>query len=645
MLIALPQGLNISGVAMWAARLANGLAVRGRAVGLVLHECAGAAGVQVPLSIDPRVRVARVEEQTSGAAPLASCGGDLSKYIPVYRELVRALSREQGGGPVVVSPNLHGDCYGIAAALALAEPELVRIVGWQHSDIEYDARLLAHYEPMIAKFVGVSDAIEGTLRGQLAMRTGDVVNIAYGVECTAEGMNRPRGRAASSGRRLKLIYTGRVEHEQKRILALSHLSDELALCGIDHEITIVGDGPAAAELDAAVLSRGSIRRIGGLGPDGVASLLDDHDLFVLPSRYEGLSVSMLEAMARGCVPVLARTRSGAAQAIEPGYNGELAEVAPDADEQAAGKSLAEAIAGHLARGQTRRQAMSRAAAQTIREKFSLDLHIGRVEKLLDEVATSPARPWPAQRPCAFTAAPGEAGPHGSGSVPPGGAAQLGMLLRQLAGRKIIIHGTGQHTLQLGAVLAQSPAEIVAFTDDDRQRYGERLWNWPIIGPDQAAGAGATDVVISSWMHQDAIWARRSTYESRGLQVHRIYDRAETDHAPEGRRPAEDPVLNNPRYEGKPFLRVLELYIMWCADQLPPGEVGRVDELTPYLQNAFNRTGPWHQIVAKEMQFPDDLPQRVRDRWKEFVEHAEKAGQTPSPELFAQAFVDQNFPML
>ena len=109
----------------------------------------------------------------------------------------------------------------------------------------------------------------------------------------------------------------------------------------------------------------------------------------------------------------------------------------------------------------------------------------------------------------------------------GGAMLAIPLLESLAppGRAVVIHGAGQHTLQLAAVLAASPARIVAVADDDRQRQGQSLWGWPIIAPENAAKMGATDVVISSWMHQGAIWERRGVYESQRppLRVHRVYE--------------------------------------------------------------------------------------------------------------------------
>ena len=41
-------------------------------------------------------------------------------------------------------------------------------------------------------------------------------------------------------------------------------------------------------------------------------------------------------------------------------------------------------------------------------------------------------------------------------------------------------------------------------------------------PDDAAATGARSVVISSWMHESAIWKRREMLEAAGLRVFPLY---------------------------------------------------------------------------------------------------------------------------
>lgn len=503
-LIALPHGLNVSGVTLWAVRLANALASQ-RRVGLVLHaEPPGQD--RLAIDLDPRIAVTRLE----GLPCLEGAGGDLSPFIPLYRDAVHRLAGV-GRGPVVFSPNLLGDCYGIAAALCTAEPERLRVVGWQHSDIEYDGRVLAHYEPILARFAGVSEHIAAGLRARLAARATDVALLPYGVPVPPA----PPAREPLAGRPLRLIYTGRMEHRQKRVGALAVLSDELTRRGVEHTLTLVGDGPAAAEIDALIAGSPCMRRLPAQGPARVAALLAASDLFVLASRYEGLSVAMLEAMAAACAPVVARTASGLAESLLATGAGLIADTCPEAGEREAALALADAVELALSRGPAELGRLAWEASK----RFSLDRHAALAGDLIDSAAQSPPRPWPASRPCAFTAAPGSMG--ASGSVPADGPARLRAALERLAGRTVALHGAGQHTRQLAPVLAESPARIVAVADDDRAAHGRTLWGWPIVAPAEIP-PGVTDVLISSWMHERAIWERRGVYESRGLRVHRLY---------------------------------------------------------------------------------------------------------------------------
>lgn len=498
MLIALPWGLGVGGVTTWAVRLANGLAAKGRACGLVIHpEPAGSAVLAA--GIDPRVRLTRLR----GVPAIDECRGDVSVFVPWYE---RAAAELGGEGPVVISPNLHGDCYGVAATLATMQSER-RVVGWQHSDIEYDTRVLCRYAPALSGCVAVSGRIAGRLRE--SGYAGAVDEIPYGVEVPEEC---PR-RAAPRKRPVRLVYTGRLDHGQKRVTALATMSKELAARRVAHELVIVGDGPARDQLREAAAGSAAVRMPGALPPAAVTALLDGADALVLASRYEGLSVSMLEALARGCVPIVTRVESGLLEAIEDGVNGLVADVAPEAGDEAAGRALADAVDRFLARDAA---AMSLAAWGTARERFSLALHVERVMRLLDRAAAAPPPSWPAGVPLAFTA--GGAG--GSGSVPADGAERMRRVLEGLAGRRVVIHGTGEHTRQLREVILASPARVVAFADDDRSKQGSELWGLPVIAPAAAAACGATDAVLSTWMHQDAVWWRRGEYG--GVAVHRLY---------------------------------------------------------------------------------------------------------------------------
>jgi glycosyltransferase involved in cell wall biosynthesis len=131
------------------------------------------------------------------------------------------------------------------------------------------------------------------------------------------------------------------------------LIDALARCvrrGVDVTATVVGDGMYRAALIAQAERAGLGTRVEFAGQvpagEGVRRILDCADLFVLPSRTEGLPRALIEAMARA-LPCLASAVGG------------IPEVLPESDLAPPGDAvrLAEKIGAVLA-DPARRDAMS-----------------------------------------------------------------------------------------------------------------------------------------------------------------------------------------------------------------------------------------------------------------------------------------------
>jgi sugar transferase (PEP-CTERM/EpsH1 system associated) len=92
---------------------------------------------------------------------------------------------------------------------------------------------------------------------------------------------------------------------------------------IPWRLVLIGDGPERRQLESAAEGLGIGARVSFLGHrDDVAELLGDLDLFVLPSISEGMSNTLLEAMAAG-VAVIASDVGGNREVIEAGRSGLL----------------------------------------------------------------------------------------------------------------------------------------------------------------------------------------------------------------------------------------------------------------------------------------------------------------------------------
>lgn len=110
---------------------------------------------------------------------------------------------------------------------------------------------------------------------------------------------------------------------EKDIANLIRAVARLGPTATDFRLEIAGDGPCRAELQALVADLKLTDRVRFLGEvRDIAGLLGQARLFVLPSRTEGISLTILEAMARG-LPVLATRVGGNPETVLSGDTGLL----------------------------------------------------------------------------------------------------------------------------------------------------------------------------------------------------------------------------------------------------------------------------------------------------------------------------------
>lgn len=91
---------------------------------------------------------------------------------------------------------------------------------------------------------------------------------------------------------------------------------------------------------------------------------------------------------------------------------------------------------------------------------------------------------------------------------------------------VALYGAGTHTRAVGSELADPPVRIECIIDDDATRHGERLWNIPIVGMEEALGRGVRAVVLSANSIEDVLWERAAVARERGVRVVRLYTRGD-----------------------------------------------------------------------------------------------------------------------
>jgi len=99
--------------------------------------------------------------------------------------------------------------------------------------------------------------------------------------------------------------------------------------------------------------------------------------------------------------------------------------------------------------------------------------------------------------------------------------------------------------------------------------------------------------------------------------------------------------NPSRYQGKPLLRLLECYVLWAIGQLPDKEAQAMEEMTLKLQQLYQTTGTWQEVISKVMELPPTMPEMIRGLWAKNTAIAKANNVELSPQQFAEMFVDQN----
>ena len=95
------------------------------------------------------------------------------------------------------------------------------------------------------------------------------------------------------------------------------------------------------------------------------------------------------------------------------------------------------------------------------------------------------------------------------------------------------------------------------------------------------------------------------------------------------------------YESKPFLRLLEFYVLKAIDELPDSDRKKLELLEPKLQSVYRATGTWDQVIAKVMKFDQQMPAMIRATWIKNREASNKAGSLLSSQEFARVFAKLN----
>jgi len=163
-----------------------------------------------------------------------------------------------------------------------------------------------------------------------------------------------------------IVFAGRI-CEQKRPFLLADILKALVARGAEFQALVVGDGEMRQALENRLDGAGllpQVRMLGTVGHGAWLQVLAASDIFLLPSRYEGISVALLEAMGMAVVPVTAAV-GGQAELV----TADCGFLIPHSDHEL--ETYVDSVASLMA-DVPLRQEMGRAARVRILDSFSLE---------------------------------------------------------------------------------------------------------------------------------------------------------------------------------------------------------------------------------------------------------------------------------
>lgn len=283
-------------------------------------------------------------------------------------------------------------------------PSRVRVVSIINNATRGQYRVgTAHHERM-HRVVCVSPRLARDIR-RWRVPAEKIVLIPYGIDAAAaararaarpdatpEDAARENAALESTARQdprsngpLRIVLLGRLCDSAKGIYLIPRILKPLERAGVALHLTVIGDGPDGAEFAARMARAGLAHRwthVGFTRYDAILPLLARQDVLLLPSRHEGLSLTLIEGMAAGCVPVASRLAGVTDYVIHGPREGVLCRVGRVGE-------FTRALAA-LAADRTRLRAMSSAAAARIAAAFTSERMASAYASLFDAILDEPS---------------------------------------------------------------------------------------------------------------------------------------------------------------------------------------------------------------------------------------------------------------
>jgi len=233
---------------------------------------------------------------------------------------------------------------------------------------------------LVNQLVTVSEEIKDSLVKTVKIPTKKILTIYSGVDIQRFNIKidkiKKKEEIGIKGKNLVIGTVGRLD-PIKDYNTLLYCAKEVLNEFPDLKFLFVGDGPVRRDLEKLATKLGLQEKVIFVGERmDIPELLNIMDIFVLPSLSEGLSNTILEAMASG-LPVVATRVGGNPELIVDGETGFLV---PPTDYQSLSKVIIQ-----LLKDTSLTKRMGLAGQERVKKQFSLSKMVNSYEKLYKEL--------------------------------------------------------------------------------------------------------------------------------------------------------------------------------------------------------------------------------------------------------------------
>jgi len=338
----------------------------------------------VVVSITPIAEIGKKIEEEGVKVLSLSANFKYIRYSPlIVLRLISIINKEK---PEILHSHIFSaDFLGRIIGKFCKVPIIISTIHNEKFGREFYEKLLKYTEKFCDMTTIVSQNVAKVMVEKKVVSEGRFRVIYNGIELNSFNLDKDLMRKKiRSELNLKenqkvLISVGRLT-EQKGYPCLIEAFNNLIKKYPDLALIILGEGEDREKLEREVKIKNLKENISFLrNKDNVPEYLAASDVFVSSSLWEGLPLSILEAMASR-LPVIATQVGGVPEIIKEGETGFLVEPKNS-------KALAEKIGYLLSLPQEERKKVGEKGRKLVEEKFTLDKMVKSYENLYEEFCT------------------------------------------------------------------------------------------------------------------------------------------------------------------------------------------------------------------------------------------------------------------